>query len=531
MKSFSFRRIVNDMRVRLAKFAGDPAAAGATEVVRLLTVGSGVQRPSRQTAMDERWRLFNIERGRFYDYRDMWAAICESEIVERALLQGAEDATAEPFDIRCEDSRAEKEIWAMLERVRYWEQRLDQVALLWGLGDSFNKVDFDSAPFSKRNLKEIVGLRRLPEYTMYRNGTPEGGLRSLKQAFIQFTDIELVGPGVEGSLVNEAGTEVYMSPARVPGVMGADSGYGFRKRGENQISFTGEEIVHGRRLPLFKPLVTGYGVPVLRSSKLAYNAVQSVLHDLVIDRNLASRNPWGAEFDKDATPDSIEAFKNSFFETKRVLQADGSYVEQQQRRRSSPDDILWLKGGKFAQVNNKQAMLDSLEDVHLVIDRLELCFGISLSVSGFRAARRVTGQMQERMEERAKRTIRGLNTLEECGILRPLIDRQLFYSGKQGVKYEIVFPEFSMEDRNRKSKRLNSEASNGIISRRSAAKKLYQLTDEEFDQELLHIEEEIRRIGPAMGYKAPPEDLDKGKKGVENEDSSTQNIANEYKTE
>ncbi len=526
-----FQDALNGLRVRLAKFAGDPAAAGATELVRLMSAETGVQRPTRRTAMDERWRLFNIERGRFYDYRDMWAAICESEIVERALLQGAEDATAEPFDIRCEDARGEREIWEMLDRVRYWEQRLDQVALLWGLGDGFNKIDYDSAPFSKRNLKEIVGMRRLPEYTMYRNSTPEGGLRSLTQAFIQFTDIDLVTASPFDSLVSANGQEVYASPSRVPGVMGVDSGYEFKKRSDAQISFRAEEIIHGRRLALFRPLVTGYGVPVLRSSKLAYNAMQSVLHDLVIDRNLATRNNVGVEFDPLATNDSVKQFEDSLFETRQVMNLDGTIREIKQRRRSSPDDWHWVKGGKFVNIGSKQALLDGLDDVHLVIDRLELCFGITLATSGFRAAKRVSGQMQERMEERAKRTIRGLNTLEEYGILRPLIDRQLYYSGKLGTKYEIRFPEFSMEDRNRRSKRVVSEVMAGLRSRRTGSKELYQMTNAEFDQELLNMEEEIERIGPVVGYQAPPESLDKGKKGVENKDSSTQNIANEYNTE
>ncbi len=140
----------------------------------------------------------------------------------------------------------------------------------------------------------------------------------------------------------------------------------------------------------------GYGTIVMRSSRPAYNAVQSILYDLVIDRNLASRNPYGVEFDKDATPESIKAFEESFFDKVVINNADGTQSEYLQRRRSSPDEFLWVKGGKFTAFNNKQALLDSLEDVHLAIDRLELCFGTSLSLSGFRAAKRVTGQMQER---------------------------------------------------------------------------------------------------------------------------------------
>lgn len=516
--------------ISLAKWAGDPAAAGATETSQMVYIDRGMTRPTRQAAWDERWRLFAIEQGRFADYRDQWAAICESEIVESALLRGAEDATVEPFDIRCDDARAEKELWDLLERIQYWKMRKEQVALLWALGDSFNKVDYDPAPFSKRNLREIVGLRRLPEYTMFRNSTPEGGLRSLKDAFVQLTDIDLISPGYGGAMVSATGAEVYAAPSRVPGAIGQMAGYGFKKRGDESIWFAAEEIIHGRRMPLFKPVQTGYGTIVMRSARLAYNAVQSILYDLVIDRNLASRNPYGVEFDKDATPESIKAFEESFFEKVVVNNADGTQTEYLQRRRSSPDEFLWVKGGKFTAFNNKQALLDSLEDVHLAIDRLELVFGTSLSLSGFRAAKRVTGQMQERMEERGKRTIGGLHWLEEYEILRPLFDRQLFYSGKLGVKYELKFPAYSLEDQNRLSKRVLSEVQMGTESRRGAAKRLHQKTNAEFDQTLLEIEDEIERIGPPGGAPMPPENLDKGKKGVENEDSATQNVADEYKT-
>lgn len=527
--SFSFGGVLRDARLWLAKFRGDPAAGGAGEVANYAFIDRGVVRPTRRDRRDERSRLFAIEQGRFADYRDMWAAIYESEIVERALLSGAEDATAEPFDIRCEDARAEREIWELLERVRYWEHRLEYVALLWGVGDEFIKVDYDFAPISRRNLREIVGIRRFPEYTMFRNSTAAGGLRSLEKAYVQLQDVDLVMPG-SSAYVSADGSEVYANSVRVPGMLGSASGYGFKQDSDASEWFSAEEMIHARRFPLFKAVQTGYGTIVMRSSRLAYQSVMSVLYDLVIDRNLATRNPWGVEFEQGATQDGIDKFVGQFFETVRVMNLDGTYREVQQRRASSPDDVLYVKGGKFARINDKQALLSQLEDIHLAIDRLELCFGISLSVSGFRSAKRVTGQMQERMEERAKRTIRGLNVMEETQLLRPLIDRQLFYSGKSGVKYELRFPEYSLEDRNRRSKRLVSEVQAGLKSRRTGAMELFQMTAEEFDRELTNMEEEIERIGPVIGYQAPPESLEKGKKGVENEDSATQDIADEYKT-
>jgi len=459
--------------------------------------------PQRET-----YRRFEVERGRFAAYRDAWVAAEESPVAGMAILSLAEDCTGEPFTVKCSDRRAAEEIDGLFKRIGYWgPKRQGTLARLCLTGDHFSFLDLNRSPQRRRNLAEITGFRMAPEFTMFRLSDARGQFPNWKRAFMQVAAIELVTRrSGEAILQSESGNRLIGGPAHYEGLAGVLSGREFVARDGKREFFSAEEVIHARLRPWWQPTPTGYGVGSLRNGSRLHNIIMGVTQDLAIARQFSSFNQRAFECPGDTT--------NEVFE---------KLCKQLEEMKVGPGTFFPLRGAVAKSLDARNWQLSDLADVWFHIDMLGFLIGYPLALAGF-GADRFTGEILERMEQRFKRVIAFWNQLEEWEIVRPLIDRTLWYIGKGDVDYEVEFPPVSFEDENKKTKRELSKSEGGAQSRKKTAMTLNKITAEEWEEEFRQIEKELKTLGPITKYKAPGESLVKGKKGVQKKDAAVQDI-------
>jgi len=493
------------------KQAAADSPKAAKEVLRVSDgSAAGTIRPTRRS--DDIYRLFRLEAGRHAAYRDYWEMIEESPLIEHALWSLVQDATGQLFDIECGDARAKDEIWRLLERVHYYDLRDEYLFRTNGIGDLFALVDIEwQSPSRKWNLGEIVGLRIAPEYQMFRLQDARGFITDLTKAFKQLPGIDWIEQGFEGSFQPEVrpdGTFLYAGGAwAYAGLAGQAAAKRLGLLGGEEILFSAEQVIHARLNPTAKPIQDGYGVSILRSKRVTHNIVMMCLQDMAIGRK-------GTTYNREAhiLPKGTTTTQKAEYEKKLNEQEAG------------PNSRYTIIDGEIKLLDARNWQLKELGDLWLAMDLVTNRI-YPVALTGF-GAERFSGELLGEMAQWANAAIGWQHRVEEYQILRPLIDRQMWMSGKADVAYDVVWPaEVRLEDMQKKSKRTISEVQTGISSRKRAMRVLYQMEDPESEQEIQQIKKELEEIGPPGHYTAPPESLNKGKKGVEKKPPETQDIA------
>ena len=491
----------------------EPAARAAPEVV-FVTQGQtpGFVRTFREG--EQIYRRFQIEMTRHAGYRDDWIAFEESPIIERGFKKLAEDATAQFFDIECDDRRAKEGLWEMLTRIRYWHLRAQLLTRFMATGDLFLLTDLNVLPRRKRNMAEITGIRIAPEFQMFRLENERGVIPNPQKAFMQMPAIDWrVNENGDTLVVGNGETVLMGGGGWYKGLVGASAERSFYAYRDETIFFPAEQVVHARLNPWLKPIMDGYGCSGQRTCRVTHNVVQMGLQDMAVERHHSTFRREHHSLPENTSTEAFDAYQTA--------------VTQQQ---VGPLSRYFTKDGKIEVLDNSNSRLQELGDLRLSIQMVMLAIGYPLALVGF-MAEEMTGEILDRLEQPLNATLRGVNNQEEYGILRPLCDRELWYMGKAGTPYEIKWPNSPRpEDQNKLSKRVISEVQTGIRSRQSAMRELYQFEDPQCAEMLTEIEGEMKRIGEPGHYTPPAESLDKGKKGVEKKPAATQDIADHYRT-
>ncbi len=503
------------LRRILSKGSPTDVSGGAREILHVVDGAAGTIRPTRKG--DDPYRIFRQEWGRFAAYRDYWAMIEESPLLEHALWSLVQDATAQPFDIECKDPRAKDEIWRVLERIRYMDSRGEYLFRINGLGDLFGLVDIEwKSPSRKWNLGEIVGLRIAPEYQMFRLQDARGFITNLKRAFKQLPGIDWCENDLAGSFQVDRradGTFLYAGGAwAYAGLAGTSAAKRLGLRGEEEIIFSAEQVIHARLNPTAKAIQDGYGVSILRSKRVVHNVVMMSLQDMAYGRKGTTYNREHHKLPKGTTSEQKQ-----------------DYEKKLDQNPPGPDTRYVTIDGEVLLVDARNWQLQKFDDVWLAMD---LCTSrvYPVALTGF-GAERFSGELLGEMAAWVNALINWQHGVEEYQILRPVIDRQLWMAGKADIEYDVIWPAaVRLEDMQKKSKRTISEVQTGLLSRKRGMRILYQMEDAEAEDELKQVKREHKEIGPPGHYAPPPENLDKGKKGVEKKPPEAQPIAPEYGT-
>jgi hypothetical protein len=399
----------------------------------------------------------------------------------------------------------------MFDRIKYWgQQRTTLMARLNGTGNNFILTDVDFLPSRKWNLAEISSIRIPPEFQFVRLDDDRGVFPNPERAYLQFTGLALEGPSdIPGgnAILFDDGRLWDMKQSPYAGMQGVTNRWKWRWQGTRTIEYGVEQVIHARFRPGWQPADTGYGVSAQCGSGTSYNIVHGGLQDLANGRMLETLDPTVHEFPQESNE---ELFKE--------------YQKRLEEMQPQPGRHYAIKGGKIYKASSPNSQMSQIDDVWLQIGILSLALGYPLVLKGL-GAERMNGLLLQRIEEVLKRTIRIQNQIEEYEIIRPLAWRQLFYSGKADVPFEIKFPAATLEDENRKSKRIISEIQTQILSRQAGMRMLHQMDEPQVGEMLREIEEEIEKLGPPGHYQPGPENADKGKKGVETVDPENQDIS------
>lgn len=423
--------------------------------------------------LDEVYKNFRIEHDRMTIYKDVWTMMKETPLVDKSGEAIIQDATSEPFRFICESSRAKKIADDLMTRIKYWYLRPQFLKRGVSLGDDFLKLDYEK---SYRGIGQIAQIRLLPEFTMYRMSDFTDHFPFPQIAYIQKT-----------------------SPT--------DFQYFdiFYDVGEN-INFSLFEIIHAR-YNMYNQLNPKYGTSALESSRKQYNLVMMMLQDMAVGRKMATFNRIHHDVD--------------------VSVPDNKFEEYKEERSKNPPDVATeyvTSGVKITAVDAQNRLMEHIDDLRLAIDILKIGLGYPLEFFGY-GNEAVNGDQLAKIEMRLKRSIAYIHLYEEWEILRPLFNMEFFLHGLNNVEYEIDMPPISFEDENKISKREISKVQAGTKSRRTAAMEMENWTLERAEEELEQCEKELKQLGQVQKYQAPGESLAKGKKGVEKENTATQDIS------
>ncbi|MCL4304289.1 hypothetical protein KJZ99_00040 [bacterium] len=504
-----FQTLGRELRLRLS---ADPLAEAQRQIMgSLRDQQEGARGYSwfwSDRELETRWKVFEFEEHRRGRYKDAWGAYEGSSIVSAGLDAMGVDCTQKPFDIRCDDRVAREILLECFARTNYQASRAELLTRFLLTGDVFRVIDLNARPRRKRAVAEISGIRLLPEYQMFRLTNSQGFFENPERAFAQTPWLELEKKSRHGTkgvvIADQSGGRIYA------GLLGSGSGIGYRvprDREQSPVYFGVHEVVHSRLKPMMQRMATGYGCGgVLSSARSDYNRVQMAIQDLGIGRTLSSFARMVSEFNEDVDGKSVA-------EHRRLME----------NHQPSAAQGYTIHGGKMYLLDGKNHQLMRIDDIYLHIMLLGLTvypmvmLGLGLE--------NVTGEILDQIIRRHKAQIGHYNLLEEYQFIRPVGNLELLYHGKAGVRWDVVFPEVSIEDLNLKTKRDLSKISAGSLSRRTEYIESRQASEEDWEQEYAQIQKELRELGPIQRYQSPGESLEKGKQGVTTKDSSEQDIA------
>lgn len=434
--------------------------------------------------------MINRERLKVYD--DLWKMFEDSPLVKSTTEQFLYDATAEKFTIRCEDKEATTIMYDFLERTEYYVNRYYFLFRMVYLGDVFVQRTLGEA-YGRRNATIWTeSLAVLPEYTMYRNSNPFDEFADVRKAFYQ--QIPVVPYKQD-----------FLSPKLYLPVW--------------QVRHARWDVWN-QRYPL-------YGVPALGSARIEYNTFHRTARFMAIARQSSAYRKLVWQLGSKESPYTPEQVRNWVKEN-----LDG--------KEETPLTEFAVPGNidvKAIDPENRQ--LTNVDDVKLLLDvfKAGLLYPLELLGMGAGSVGLSEGEMGT-LEAVLKRKISFLYMSEEYELLRPLLEFELALHNKF-VKFDIVYKPYALEDQNKKNKRLNSEVQLRRVSRETAWNLEHREigTWEEEAERLLAEERQGLTLTSTPGggyagggYLPGPENLDKGKKGVERKDPAEQDIADEYGT-
>jgi len=426
---------------------------------------------------------FLINRERMNVYSDIWKMIQDSTLVRKTTKQFIYDAVAEPFTFKCDDKEATAIVNDFFERTNYWCRRYSMLFRGIALGDLFVQRNLGPA-YGRRNTKiwtESIDI--LPEFTMFRNSNPFDRFSNYDRAFYQ--QIPTV-PFTVDMMATKTLLPIYT-------------------------------IRHARWDAEIQPFVK-YGCSELASARVAYNVLNRTLRYMAIARQAAAykKDHWklGTAEDPVIDPVKIEEWKKNNIDGKE-------------------EDVLttYVTGGnvELDQKDPKNVQLSNVEDVKMLMDVLKvgLLYPLELLGVGVGTVGVSEGELGN-LEAVMKRAISMAYQFEEYEIVRPLLEFELALHNKF-VKFDLIYKPYAAEDQNKQSKRLNSEYQVGRISAETTWNLQYRQHGTWQEEEERILVEQKKGILPG-GFTAGPENLNKGKKGVETKDAAAQDIPDTYAT-
>lgn len=424
-----------------------------------------------------------INRERLNVYNDIWKMIQDSTLVRKTTKQFIYDAVAEPFTFKCDDKEATTIVMDFFERTNYWCKRYPMLFRGIALGDLFVQRNLGRAYGRRTTNMWTESIDILPEFTMFRNSNPFDRFSTYDRAFYQQL------PTVPFQ-VDQTAAKAYLPIYTVR---------------------------HARWDAEIQPFVK-YGCSELASARVAYNVLNRTLKYMAIARQASAykKDHWklGTEEDPVTDPEKIKKFKED--------NIDGH-----------EEDALttYVTGGnvELSQKDPKNVQLSNVEDVKMLMDVLKvgLLYPLELLGVGVGSVGVSEGELGN-LEAVMKRAISWAYQFEEYEIVRPLLEFELALHGKF-VEFDLIYKPYAMEDQNKRSKRLNSEYQVGRISAETAWNMQYREHGTWPEEEEKILAEQKKGIVPG-GFKAGPENLSKGKKGVETKDTAAQDIPDEYST-
>lgn len=425
---------------------------------------------------DKMMKEFEIEKDRMNSYKDNWAMLQESTIVNKSNEAMSQDATGQPFKLIVNSQVHEKIGKNLFKRIKYQYLRSMLVARGIALGDLFIKCDVGRT-YGIRKLGSIEQIRLLPEFTMYRNSDFSGNFPVPWQAFTQRSK---------------------------PGNFEVNAGFdGFHL--DNPIHFSLGEVIHGR-YDYLRQINPKYGKSAYDSARVQYSMVMMMLKDLAVARRQSTFNRLVHMIDSKASLD-VDKYRQEVEATEPT--AFQEHV---------------IQGGEIRGLDQKNSMVANIDDVKLQIDLLKLAL-YPIEYFGYIGSSSVTGEQIKMMEVRLKRAISFIHAFEEYEIIRPLLDREFLLHGYQNVDYEIEFPPISFEDENKTAKREISKVQARTKSIKEAMRTMENWSDEKITEVMKELEEEWMLFETLREkYQPGPENLDKGGKGVTKENSEEQDI-------
>jgi hypothetical protein len=189
----------------------------------------------------------------------------------------------------------------------------------------------------------------------------------------------------------------------------------------------------------------------------------------------------------------------------------------------------YVTGGnvELDQKDPKNVQLSNVDDVKMLLDvfKVGLLYPLELLGVGVGTVGVSEGELGN-LEAVMKRAISMAYQFEEYEIVRPLLEFELALHGKF-VSFDLIYKPYAAEDQNKQSKRLNSEFQVGRISAETTWNLEYRQHGTWQEEEERILAEQKKGILPG-GFTAGPENLNKGKKGVETKDPAAQDIPDTY---
>jgi len=422
-----------------------------------------------------------IENKRITNYPIFRKLLIDGPIIDSSLDRLTNDATAEPPIIIADTKKDKMIIESMFKRIGYQEIRGQLLHRAYSMGDGFNTLGIEKS-FQIRKLGYIVDIFPLDEATCYRNTDGRDRFIDRLRAFSQVNNGMAYDPTNTNNLT-------YFSPLN---------------------------LIHVRNSP-YKNRIIRYGRSQLYSLAKFFNTYMLMLEDLAADRHFNSRRTvkWGLGTPEEpiGEEEQIETFRKAL--ANKTLNVQGI-------------SHIITAGNVTRDVVSSSSHTDNVEDINLYSKIIGIATMMPAELIGLI---RTGADNLETIKNLYERTLTFVHKLEESQLLIPLIRNELILNGRTNLNVRIIFPKSLMENRNQLSKRLNSEIQAHIIDPGFAFDELYGEREMSYEKDILpKIEEINRRIGESGMYQPPPENLNKGEKGNETDDSSVIDIHDVYKT-